>query len=70
MDKTGFAIGIIQPGNIITTTDNVYAFEVMPGNRDWVSIIECMSIEGAILNPMVIFKGIQPIDNLLNDLPS
>jgi hypothetical protein len=70
MDKTGLAIGLIQPGKIITTTDDVYAFEVMPGNRDWVSIIERMSMEGAILDPMVIFKGIQPIDDLLNDLPS
>ena len=69
MDETGFAIGLIQPGKIITVVDDVHAFEIMPGNRDWVSIIEYISMEGSLLDPMVIFKGIQPTDDLPNDLP-
>jgi hypothetical protein len=70
MDKIRFAISLIQPGKIVTAVDDVHAFEVMPGNRDWVSIIECILMEGSLLDPMVIFKGIQPIDDLPNDLPS
>jgi hypothetical protein len=27
------------------------------GNREWVSLIECVNIIGAVLDPFVIFKG-------------
>jgi hypothetical protein len=63
MDEKGFSIGQIQNGTIITAADDVEAFEVMPGNRDWVSIIECISMERGHIDPMVIFKGIQPLDS-------
>jgi hypothetical protein len=63
MDEKGFSIGQIQNGTIITAADDTNAFEAMPGNRDWVSIIECISMEGGHIDPMVIFKGIQPTDS-------
>ena len=58
MDKIGFIISLIQPGKIIIIVDDVHAFKVMPRNRDCVSIIKCILMEGSLLNSMVIFKGI------------
>jgi len=57
MDEKGFSIGQIQNGTIITAADDVNSFEAMPGNRDWVSIIECISMEGTYIDPMVDFQG-------------
>lgn len=33
-DEKRFAISLIQIGKIVTTADDVYAFAVMPGNRN------------------------------------
>ena len=58
MDNIGFTIGLIQAGKIVTTADDVYVFEIMPGNRDWVTIIKYMSIEGALLGSLFLIQGL------------
>ena len=29
-----------------------------PGNREWVTILECINATGRVLQPLVIFKGV------------
>ena len=58
MDEKGFAMGTADSSKVIikgTTTP----FNVHPGNRDWVSLIECISSRGAVLPAYMIFQGAQ-----------
>ena len=58
MDEKGFAMGIADSSKVIikgTTTP----FNVHPGNRDWVSLIECISSRGTVLPAYIIFQGAQ-----------
>ena len=36
--------------------NEIEAFSIQPGNREWVSIIECISASRYILPPFIIFK--------------
>lgn len=42
---------VIGPANVrkVVTMD--------PGNREWVTILECVNAAGRVLQPLVIFKG-------------
>ncbi|CDU23184.1 related to transposase [Sporisorium scitamineum] len=49
MDETGFLLGQSQPCNIIVPKEN--------GNRETITMVECISTHGPPPLPMVIFKG-------------
>jgi hypothetical protein len=57
-DETGFAMGLTATAKVITRSDIYGRRKVLqPGNREWVTIIECTNASGWVLPPCVIFKG-------------
>ena len=57
-DETGFAMGLIAAAKVITRSDVPgKPFLLQPGNREWVTAIECISSNGWALPPCIIFKG-------------
>lgn len=57
-DETGFAMGLIVTAKVVTRAD-IYGKRqlVQPGNREWVTLIECINFMGWALPPCIIFKG-------------
>ena len=58
MDEKGFAMGIADSSKVIVKRETT-PFIVHPGNRDWVSLIECISSRGTVLPAYIIFQGSQ-----------
>ena len=71
MDEKGFAVGCTGKFKIICAKYDLNAYMSQPGNRDWVSLLECVSADGAILPIFSIFKGKQNqkawIETLMNE---
>lgn len=59
MDEKGVAMGLSDSAKVIIPRCQRAAFEVQPGNREWVSLIECMSGDGFVLPAYIIFAGKQ-----------
>ena len=59
MDEKGFAMGLLNSFRVICSRREKNASLRQPGNRHWVSLIECVSSKGFVLSPWVIFKGKQ-----------
>ena len=57
MDETGFSIGAIKATRVIIDKTKNIRYSAIPGRQEWVSVIECISMDGSALPPMVIFKG-------------
>ena len=57
MDETGFSIGIMQASVIIINKAIRTQFQAAPGCQEWISIIECVSMDGRAISPMTIYKG-------------
>jgi len=57
MDETGIALGVCTNTRVLARAGKKKAYIKEPGNREWVSIIECISASGSKLKPMVVFKG-------------
>ncbi|GMG14216.1 unnamed protein product [Aspergillus oryzae] len=56
-DETGFAMGLISTVKVVTRAELAgRPFLLQPGNREWVTSIECISSRGP-LPPCLIFKG-------------
>ncbi|RYN17045.1 hypothetical protein AA0119_g11468 [Alternaria tenuissima] len=59
-DETGFMMGVAATSKVVTSSDTVgRAVTVQPGNRDWVTTIECINASGWCLPPFVILSGKQ-----------
>jgi hypothetical protein len=57
-DETGFQMGVISTAKVITGSErSLRPVTVQPGNREWVTAIECVSSYGWIVPPMIIFDG-------------
>jgi hypothetical protein len=57
-DETGFAMGLCTTSKVITAVDrSERPRTVIQGNREWVTIIECVSSKGVSIPPVVILKG-------------
>ena len=57
-DETGFAMGLITTAKVITRREYYGRRALLqPGNRAWVTTIECINASGWALPPCVIFKG-------------
>ena len=57
-DETGFAMGVASTSKVVTSSDRVgRAVVVQPGNREWVTAIECVNASGWSLPPFVILAG-------------
>jgi hypothetical protein len=57
MDETGIALGVYNNQRVIGSSTTNYSYVQAPENREWVSIIETISANGACTRPLVIFKG-------------
>ncbi|OGE47182.1 hypothetical protein PENARI_c057G04216 [Penicillium arizonense] len=69
-DETGFAMGLIATAKIVTRAE-YYGRRVLlqPGNRAWVTTIECINASGWALPPCVIFKGKVYIESWFDGRP-
>jgi hypothetical protein len=57
-DETGFAIGVISGGMVVTGAERRNRPKaIQPGNRLWVTAIQCICAEGWAIPPFIIFPG-------------
>ena len=57
-DETGYAMGLTATAKVVTRADMYGRRQVIqPGNREWVTSIECVNSIGWALPPCIIFKG-------------
>jgi Tc5 transposase DNA-binding domain/helix-turn-helix, Psq domain len=57
MDETGLALGLCKNQMVIRTSNTKYSYVKCPQDREWVSIIETISVTSCRLRPVCIFKG-------------
>lgn len=67
MDEKGWPMGVPQKEKVFCNRNELCHFKKMPGNRDWVSIIEAISADGFIFSPFIIFKGRVTFEAWLNE---
>jgi hypothetical protein len=56
MDKKGVMMGVIAKLRVVVSRKNKKPYMTQQGKREWVSLIECISLDGRVLSPFVIFK--------------
>jgi hypothetical protein len=57
-DETGFQMGVISTAKVITGTErSKKPVSIQPGNREWVTVIDCISVHRWALSPVIIFEG-------------
>ena len=55
-DETGFAMGLIATAKVVTRAETTGCSALLqPGNREWVTAIECVNAMGWTLPPCIIF---------------
>ena len=59
MDEKGTALGVGDKTKVLVPRSQAQAFITEPGNREWVSLIECISGSQFQLPPYIIFEGKQ-----------
>ena len=57
MDEKGFQQGCIGKVKVMINKYEKKQYMSQPGNREWVSLIECISTDGRALPPWIIFKA-------------
>ena len=63
-DETGFAMGIIGPGMVVTGSKrHGKRKKVQPGNKEWAIAINCISGSGYSLPPYLLLKGSVHLSN-------
>lgn len=70
-DETGFQMGVISTAKVVTATERALRpVTIQPGNREWVTAIECINSDGWSLPSMIILKGKTHISSwYLDSLP-
>ncbi|KAJ9298765.1 transcriptional regulator family: Helix-turn-helix [Paecilomyces variotii] len=57
-DETGYAMDLTATAKVVTRAEYYGKRQVIqPGNREWVTSIECVNAMGWALSPCIIFKG-------------
>ena len=57
-DETGFQMGVISTAKVITGAERSRKpVSIQPGNREQVTAIDCISVRGWTLPPVIIFEG-------------
>ncbi|KAJ6084345.1 hypothetical protein N7486_011145 [Penicillium sp. IBT 16267x] len=57
-DETGFAMGLCSTSKVITAVErSERPRRVIQGNREWVTIVECVSSKGIYIPPLIILKA-------------
>ena len=57
MDEKGFLQGVIAKLRVLLSKYEAKNHMTQCGNREWTSLIECISLTGRVLRPFVIFKA-------------
>jgi hypothetical protein len=57
MDESGIALGASKHQMVVGSSETARVYKMTPENREWVTIIENISVEGVYTRPLVIFKG-------------
>ena len=57
MDETGVALGACMTQKVIGSSSSSRIYKKTPENREWVSIVELVSVTGQYTRCLVIFKG-------------
>jgi hypothetical protein len=57
MDEKGFMKGIGDDSKVLVPVTEEEVFSIQPGNREWVSVIKCISTNGYSLPAFIIFQG-------------
>jgi hypothetical protein len=69
-DETGFMMGVAATSKVITSADTIgRATVVQPGNREWLTAIECINASGWCLPPFLILAGKLHQASWYEDLP-
>jgi hypothetical protein len=69
-DETGFMMGVASTSKVVTSSDTIgRATVVQPGNREWVTTIECVNASGWCIPPFVILSGKLHQASWYQDLP-
>ena len=67
-DETGYAMGLVATAKVVTSAEMTgKPFLIQPGNREWVTSIECINSTGWALPPCIIFKGKVHIEGWYQD---
>jgi hypothetical protein len=72
-DETGFMMGIIFPGMVVTTSEGrTKAKLTQPGNREWSTVIQGISATGWAIPPFIILAAQYHLENWYRqcDLPA
>ena len=57
-DETGLQMGVISTAKVITGAERSRKpVSVQPGNREWVTVIDCIASSGWALPPIIIYEG-------------
>ena len=59
MGEKGFMQGVIGKESVTISRHQLKTSMTQLGNREWVALIECVSLDGKVIKPWVIFKGKQ-----------
>jgi hypothetical protein len=59
MDETGFMMGIAATAKVMVRRGKHDRFVSQPGNRQWATVVGCISGAGEVLPPWFFFKGKQ-----------
>src|SRR2546430_17556496 len=59
MDEKGFSMGIADKSKIICRCGDYNRYRLQPGNREWVTLIESVSVDRFVLPAYIIFQGQQ-----------
>ena len=57
MDETGFNAGVAQTGRIVVDIRCKVRYKRQPGRQEWLTLVECIYVDGSTIPPLVIFKG-------------
>jgi phage terminase large subunit-like protein len=56
-DETGYAMGVIVTAKVVTGILTHHTVHIQPGNRKWITAVECISAVGWALPSILIFAG-------------
>lgn len=57
MDEKGYAMGMIGKARVIVSQHDRVAYMMQEGSREWVTLLECVTMDGDMLGVQFIFKG-------------
>lgn len=57
MDETGSSIGAIKGTQVVIDKILQTKYQTHPGRQEWVTVVECVSVDGQSISPLIILKG-------------